>query len=174
MSKTGKITQVIGAVVDVSFEQDLPEILTALEVNIGKNKLILEVAQHLGESGVRTIAMDSTEGLKRGDVVINSGQHLAIRTFKSDADNNIKDEINELLNQANLYSYLRAKPGEKPNKRILYIRQDNMEFVQDELSQEGDWVVIIKSIINVLHCNLIEKHDFSKNLFLKKKLKYGL
>jgi F-type H+-transporting ATPase subunit beta len=78
MSKTGKITQVIGAVVDVSFEQDLPEILTALEVNIGKNKLILEVAQHLGESGVRTIAMDSTEGLKRGDVVINTGSPISI------------------------------------------------------------------------------------------------
>jgi len=78
MSKTGKITQVIGAVVDVSFEQDLPEILTALEVNIGKNKLILEVAQHLGESGVRTIAMDSTEGLKRGDVVNNTGSPISI------------------------------------------------------------------------------------------------
>ncbi len=78
MSKTGKVTQVIGAVVDVSFEQDLPEILTALEVNIGKNKLILEVAQHLGESGVRTIAMDSTEGLKRGDVVINTGSPISI------------------------------------------------------------------------------------------------
>ena len=78
MSKTGKVTQVIGAVVDVSFEEDLPEILTALEVNIGKNKLILEVAQHLGESGVRTIAMDSTEGLKRGDVVINTGSPISI------------------------------------------------------------------------------------------------
>jgi F-type H+-transporting ATPase subunit beta len=78
MSKTGKVTQVIGAVVDVSFEEDLPEILTALEVSIGKNKLILEVAQHLGESGVRTIAMDSTEGLKRGDVVINTGSPISI------------------------------------------------------------------------------------------------
>ena len=78
MSKTGKVTQVIGAVVDVSFEEDLPEILTVLEVSIGKNKLILEVAQHLGESGVRTIAMDSTEGLKRGDVVINTGSPISI------------------------------------------------------------------------------------------------
>ncbi len=78
MSKNGKVTQVIGAVVDVSFEQDLPEILTALEVSIGKNKLILEVAQHLGESGVRTIAMDSTEGLKRGDVVVNTGSPISI------------------------------------------------------------------------------------------------
>ena len=60
MSKNGKIIQVIGAVVDVQFEGELPEILTALEVNNSGNKLILEVAQHLGENGVRTIAMDST------------------------------------------------------------------------------------------------------------------
>ena len=66
MSKKGKITQIIGAVVDVNFESDLPEIYTALEVNNSGNKLILEVAQHLGENDVRTIAMDATEGLKRG------------------------------------------------------------------------------------------------------------
>ena len=73
MSKNGKIIQVIGAVVDVQFESDLPEILTALEVDNGGNRLILEVAQHLGENSVRTIAMDSTEGLKRGDSVKNTG-----------------------------------------------------------------------------------------------------
>ena len=72
MSKKGKITQIIGAVVDVNFESDLPEIYTALEVNNSGNKLILEVAQHLGENDVRTIAMDATEGLKRGDEVINT------------------------------------------------------------------------------------------------------
>ena len=78
MNKLGKITQVIGAVVDVSFEGDLPEIYTALEVDNGGNKLILEVAQHLGESGVRTIAMDSTEGLKRGDSVNNTGSPISV------------------------------------------------------------------------------------------------
>ena len=78
MSKTGKITQVIGAVVDVSFEGELPEIYTALEANNGGNKLILEVAQHLGESGVRTIAMDSTEGLKRGDKILNTGAPISV------------------------------------------------------------------------------------------------
>ena len=65
MNKPGKITQIIGAVIDVSFEGDLPEIYTALQVDNQGNKLILEVAQHLGEGSVRTIAMDSTEGLKR-------------------------------------------------------------------------------------------------------------
>ena len=72
MSKNGKITQIIGAVVDVNFESDLPEIYTALEVNNSGNRLVLEVAQHLGENDVRTIAMDATEGLKRGDEVINT------------------------------------------------------------------------------------------------------
>ncbi len=78
MSNTGKITQIIGAVVDVNFSTELPEIYTALEVNNSGNKLILEVAQHLGENGVRTIAMDATEGLKRGDEVINTGAPISV------------------------------------------------------------------------------------------------
>ena len=73
MSKKGKITQIIGAVVDVNFESDLPEIYTALEVNNSGNKLILEVAQHLGDSSVRTVAMDSTDGLSRGTEVVATG-----------------------------------------------------------------------------------------------------
>ena len=78
MSKKGKITQIIGAVVDVNFESELPEIYTALEVNKSENKLILEVAQHLGENDVRTIAMDATEGLKRGDEVSNTGSPISV------------------------------------------------------------------------------------------------
>ena len=66
-NKFGKIVQVIGAVVDVKFDQDLPEILTALECDNNGLRVVLEVAQHLGENTVRTIAMDTTEGLKRGD-----------------------------------------------------------------------------------------------------------
>jgi len=76
--KKGKITQVIGAVVDAKFEGELPEILTALECNNGGNRLVLEVAQHLGESSVRTIAMDATEGLKRGDVVTDTGSPIKV------------------------------------------------------------------------------------------------
>ena len=78
MSKNGKIIQVIGAVVDVQFDGALPEILTALEVDNSGNKLVLEVAQHLGENSVRTIAMDSTEGLKRGDAVQNTGAPISV------------------------------------------------------------------------------------------------
>jgi len=76
--RKGKITQIIGAVVDVKFEGELPEILTALECDNGGNRLVLEVAQHLGESNVRTIAMDATEGLKRGDAVTDSGNPITI------------------------------------------------------------------------------------------------
>ena len=78
MNKNGKITQIIGAVVDVNFESDLPEIYTALEASNSGNKLILEVAQHLGENDVRTIAMDATEGLKRGDDVTNTGAPISV------------------------------------------------------------------------------------------------
>ncbi len=78
MNKKGKITQIIGAVVDVNFSDDLPEIYTALEASNSGNKLILEVAQHLGENDVRTIAMDATEGLKRGDEVVNTGSPISV------------------------------------------------------------------------------------------------
>ncbi|MSP10150.1 MAG: F0F1 ATP synthase subunit beta [Pelagibacteraceae bacterium] len=77
MSK-GIITQVIGAVVDVKFDGELPEILSALECKNGNNRLVLEVAQHLGESSVRTIAMDATEGLKRGDLVTATGNPIMV------------------------------------------------------------------------------------------------
>ena len=75
---TGKVTQVIGAVVDVQFDGHLPEILNALTTKNQDQKLILEVAQHLGESTVRTIAMDSTEGLVRGQGVTDTGQPIAV------------------------------------------------------------------------------------------------
>src|SRR5437868_15072750 len=70
---TGKITQVIGAVVDVQFEGHLPAILNALETQNGGNRLVLEVAQHLGESTVRTVAMDTADGLVRGQAVTDTG-----------------------------------------------------------------------------------------------------
>merc|ERR1711868_141706 len=74
----GQVVSVIGAVVDVQFEDGLPEILNALEVENRQPKLILEVAQHLGENTVRTIAMDGTEGLVRGNVVEDEGLPISI------------------------------------------------------------------------------------------------
>ena len=74
----GKVTQVIGAVVDVAFEDHLPAIMNALETDNHGNRLILEVAQHLGESTVRTIAMDATEGLVRGQQVSDTGGPITV------------------------------------------------------------------------------------------------
>ena len=74
----GKITQVIGAVVDVQFDGHLPAILNALETKNGGNRLVLEVAQHLGESTVRTVAMDISEGLVRGQEVTDTGQPIEV------------------------------------------------------------------------------------------------
>ncbi|KZD08378.1 F0F1 ATP synthase subunit beta [Oceanibaculum pacificum] len=74
----GKITQVIGAVVDVQFDGDLPAILNALHVKLGDSTLVLEVAQHLGESTVRTIAMDTTDGLVRGQEAVDTGDSISV------------------------------------------------------------------------------------------------
>src|SRR5207248_8232193 len=74
----GRVTQVMGAVVDVQFEGALPAILNSLETDNGGNRLVLEVAQHLGESTVRTIAMDATEGLVRGQEVTDTGQPIEV------------------------------------------------------------------------------------------------
>jgi len=79
-SKTanGRITQVLGAVVDVQFDGELPSILNALHTDNHGNRLVLEVAQHLGESNVRCIAMDTTEGLVRGQEVTDTGDPIIV------------------------------------------------------------------------------------------------
>jgi F-type H+-transporting ATPase subunit beta len=80
MAITGKVSQIMGAVVDCVFEDgQLPEIMNALEIDRGENKkLVLEVAQHLGESAVRTVAMDSTDGIVRGQKVVDSGKPISV------------------------------------------------------------------------------------------------
>jgi len=74
----GRITQVIGAVVDVQFNDHLPAILNALETTVDGRRLVLEVAQHLGENTVRTIAMDSTDGCVRGQEVVDTGAQISV------------------------------------------------------------------------------------------------
>jgi len=74
----GKVSQVIGAVVDVQFEGELPPILNALEVQGTDHRLVLEVAQHLGGNNVRTIALDSTEGLVRGQPVVDTKDSIKV------------------------------------------------------------------------------------------------
>merc|ERR1719329_734640 len=77
---TGKVTQVIGAVVDVQFDEQLPKILNALEVDVaeGEDRLVLEVSQHLGENTVRTIAMESTDGIVRGQTCNDTGAPIQV------------------------------------------------------------------------------------------------
>src|SRR5262245_11687872 len=74
----GKVRQVIGAVVDVAFQEHLPPILNALETDNRGSRLVLEVAQHLGENTVRCVAMDSTDGLVRGQSVYDTGTPIAV------------------------------------------------------------------------------------------------
>ena len=74
----GRVAQVIGAVVDVAFDGELPAILSALETDNNGSRLVLEVAQHLGENMVRTIAMDSTDGLTRGQAVRSTGSQIRV------------------------------------------------------------------------------------------------
>jgi F-type H+-transporting ATPase subunit beta len=76
--KAGRVSQVIGAVVDVTFDGHLPAILNALETSNNGQRLVLEVAQHLGENTVRTIAMDTTEGLVRGAEVVDTGAAISV------------------------------------------------------------------------------------------------
>ena len=111
--KFGKVEQIIGAVVDVKFEGQLPEILTALECDNSGNRLVLEVAQHLGESGVRTIAMDSTEGLKRGDKVINTGSPIQV-PVGPETLGRIINVIGEPIDQKE--KYLQKKIGQYTDK----------------------------------------------------------
>ncbi len=81
----GKVTQVIGAVVDVQFDDHLPEILNALNTENQGKKLVLEVSQHLGERSVRCIAMDATEGLVRGQEVTDTGGQIICSRWQCDA-----------------------------------------------------------------------------------------
>src|SRR4029079_4665854 len=74
----GRVAQVIGAVVDVAFEGDLPPILSALETDNHGNRLVLEVAQHLGENVAPAIDMDSTDGLTRGQTVNSTGSQIRV------------------------------------------------------------------------------------------------
>ena len=82
MKNLGKVSQVIGPVVDVEFSEDLPEIYNALEIKLDEGKLVLEVAQHLGGNRVRAVAMGSTDGLRRGMEVINTKSAIKVPVGK--------------------------------------------------------------------------------------------
>ncbi|MBB5517892.1 F0F1 ATP synthase subunit beta [Amphiplicatus metriothermophilus] len=109
MSKEGRITQVIGAVVDVAFDDHLPAILNALETENHGNRLVLEVAQHLGQNIVRTIAMDSTEGLVRGQKVRDTGEAIAVPVGEGTLGR-IMNVIGEPVDEAGQIEFAEKRP----------------------------------------------------------------
>ena len=107
--KTGKVTQVTGAVVDVQFEGHLPQIMGALETDNHGRRLVLEVAQHLGESTVRTIAMDTTDGLVRGQEVTDTGTAIAVPVGEGTLGR-IINVIGEPVDEAGPVDYAELRP----------------------------------------------------------------
>ncbi|MGE3831430.1 MAG: F0F1 ATP synthase subunit beta, partial [Parvibaculaceae bacterium] len=133
----GRVRQVTGAVVDVQFGETLPEILNALETNNGGNRLVLEVAQHLGENTVRTIAMDSTEGLVRGQEVVDTGAPIMV-PVGDETLGRIINVIGEPVDEA----------GPVGNKSTRAIHQPAPEFV--EQSTEAEILVTGIKVVDLL------------------------
>ncbi|CAN4124910.1 unnamed protein product [Withania somnifera] len=121
----GKVCQVIGAVVDVRFDDGLPPILTALEVLDNQIRLVLEVAQHLGENMVRTIAMDGTEGLVRGQRVLNTGSPITVPVGRSTLGR-IMNVIGEPIDER----------GEIKTDHFLPIHREAPAFVEQATEQQ--------------------------------------
>src|ERR671923_2596916 len=133
----GRVRQVMGAVVDVQFEDHLPEILNALETDNHGNRLVLEVAQHLGENTVRTVAMDSTEGLVRGQEVVDTGEAIAV-PVGDETLGRIMNVVGEAVDEAG--------PIQTANKRAIH--QPAPEFV--EQSTEAQILVTGIKVVDLL------------------------
>jgi len=122
---TGAVTQVIGAVVDVQFEGELPPMLTALEVEGHEVRLVLEVAQHLGENTVRTIAMETTDGLVRGQTVVNTGSPIKIKCGRATLGR-IMNVIGEPIDEC----------GPIDSDSLLAIHREAPEFIEQSTAME--------------------------------------
>src|SRR5690606_6416490 len=118
-TKTGRVSQVMGAVGDVQFDDHLPAILNALELDNNGNRLVLEVAQHLGENTVRTIAMDTTEGLARGTAVTDTGAAISVPVGDATLGR-IMNVIGEPIDEAG--------PVDTPTRRMIH--QPAPEFTE--------------------------------------------
>jgi F-type H+/Na+-transporting ATPase subunit beta len=133
----GTITQITGAVVDVRFDADLPNILNALHVDSGGRRLVLEVAQHLGESEVRTIAMDTTDGLVRGEKAVDTGHPIAM-PVGPETLGRILNVIGEPVDER----------GPVNNKETLPIHRNAPEFV--EQSTEAQILITGIKVVDLL------------------------
>ena len=125
MSKQGRVSQVIGAVVDVEFDDHLPAILNALETENNGTRLVLEVAQHLGQNTVRTIAMDSSEGLVRGQSVSDTGEAISVPVGEGTLGR-IMNVIGEPVDEA----------GPIPHDTKRGIHQDAPPFIEQSTESE--------------------------------------
>ncbi|MBH0238061.1 F0F1 ATP synthase subunit beta [Methylobrevis albus] len=125
MANVGRITQVIGAVVDVKFDDQLPAILNALETTNNGARLVLEVAQHLGENTVRTIAMDTSEGLVRGQTVTDTGAPISVPVGEATLGR-IMNVIGEPVDQA----------GPVVGEAVRSIHQNAPEYVEQATEAE--------------------------------------
>ena len=134
---TGRVSQVIGAVVDVSFDEHLPAIMNALETDNMGGRLVLEVAQHLGENTVRTIAMDSTEGLVRGQAVTDTGAPISVPVGEETLGR-IMNVIGEPVDDA----------GPIKTKTTRSIHQDAPEYVDQ--STEAEILVTGIKVVDLL------------------------
>ena len=114
-----------------------------------KERKLLEERIINGEQELKQLEKNLI-ALRRGDVVISSGETLASSTFDRESSTQIKQEIENLLQVANLYSYLKIRPGEKPNRRILLVRRDHVKRLEEVIDKKGSWVVNIRSAGNVL------------------------
>ena len=114
-----------------------------------KERIILEERIINGEGELKQLE-NNLIALRRGDVVISSGESLASVTLNTQDREKIKEKIENLLQIANFYSYLKIRPGEKPDKRILLIKRNHIEKLEEVLSEKGQWVVNIRSAGNVL------------------------
>src|SRR3954466_6893744 len=133
----GTVTQIIGAVVDVRFDGELPSILSALHVDNAGRTLVLEVAQHLGESTVRTVAMDTTDGLVRGAEVVDTGNPIAM-PVGPETLGRILNVIGEPVDER----------GPVGNTRTLPIHRSAPEFV--EQSTEAEILITGIKVIDLL------------------------
>src|SRR3984893_15572727 len=136
-NSVGRIAQVIGAVVDVQFDGELPAILNALETSNQGNRLILEVAQHLGESTVRNIAMDTTEGLVRGQEATDPAQPISVPVGEGTLGR-IINVIGEPVDEA----------GPVPHKERRAIHQDAPLYT--EQSTEAEILVTGIKVVDLL------------------------
>uniref|UniRef100_A0A8C3BP25 H(+)-transporting two-sector ATPase n=1 Tax=Cairina moschata TaxID=8855 RepID=A0A8C3BP25_CAIMO len=131
-ASTGRIVAVIGAVVDVQFDEGLPPILNALEVQGRETRLVLEVAQHLGENTVRTIAMDGTEGLVRGQKVLDSGAPIRI-PVGPETLGRIMNVIGEPIDERGPITTKQPSPAAGPDP-LLWHRQGSQQLLSPQVS----------------------------------------